>query len=190
MVCKRCKLTVQRELDLMGIGYTSIELGEIDLADTVSKEQLIALNSRLKESGLEIFEGKSLLIAEKIKLVVIEMIHNKDMNIRSNFSEYLSKRMNYDYSYLSRLFFNTQGITIHQYIIAQRIEKAKELLMDGELNLSQIAYKLNYSSVAHLSNQFKKVTALNPSEFLKLKQKTRYCIDEVGIKEMSGLTTA
>jgi AraC-like DNA-binding protein len=190
MVCKRCQLTVKRELDQMGISYNSIELGEVDVSDEVTKEELLSLNSRLKDSGLEIFEGKSLLIAEKIKLVVIEMIHSKDLNIRSNFSEYLSKRMNYDYSYLSRLFFNTQGITIHQYIIAQRIEKAKELLMDGELNLSQIAYKLNYSSVAHLSNQFKKVTSLSPSEFLKLKQKKRYCIDEIGKREVTQLTPA
>jgi AraC-like DNA-binding protein len=179
MVCHRCKMIVAQETEKIGLNCFSIDLGEIEV-EGVTKDQLILLDLNLRAAGLEVIECKTMFLIEQIKICVIEKIYREEENIISNYSEYISKKLKHDHLYLNRLFLNQEGISIHQYIKAQKIERVKELLSNRELNLSQIAYKLNYSSVAHLSSQFKKVTGVTPSAFLNLKEKTRYSLDQVG----------
>jgi AraC-like DNA-binding protein len=180
MVCNRCKMIVAQELQKIGLNYTSIDLGEIEL-DAATKDQLILLDLNLRVAGLEIIECKTMLLVEQIKICIVVKILNDEENISVGFSQFISKQLKHDHLYLNRLFLNQEGISIHQYIKAQKIERVKELLLSRELNLSQIAYKLNYSSVAHLSSQFKKVTGFTPSNFLNLKRKPRCALDQVGL---------
>lgn len=179
MVCNRCKMIVAQELEKIGLKHISIDLGEIEIEEATN-DQLILLHLNLRESGLEIIECKTMFLVEQIKLCILEKIYNDEESTRVALPEIISKKLKHDHLYLNRLFLNQEGISIHQYIKAQKIERVKELLLNRELNLSQIAYKLNYSSVAHLSSQFKKVTGVTPSVFLSLKQKTRYPLDQVG----------
>lgn len=171
MVSLRCKMVVKSELENLGLHYSSVELGEVEITDTVTDVILGQLRSALIRSGLELMEDKKSILIEKIKNIIVEMIHYSDEPPRVNFSEFLSQKLNYDYNYLSNLFSEVKGITIGHYIIAHKIERAKELLIYNELTLTEIAEKLHYSSVAHLSNQFKKVTGLTPSFFKKMKHK-------------------
>ena len=171
MVSLRCKMLVKSVLDESGLAYMAIELGEVDLTDPLDRHQREILNAKLKRSGLELLEGKKSILIEKVKNIIVEMIHYNDDAPTLNFSEYLCTRLNYDYNYLSNLFSEVKGITISQFIIAHKIERAKELLVYDELTLTEIADKLHYSSVAHLSKQFKKVTGLTPSFFKKMKEK-------------------
>jgi AraC-like DNA-binding protein len=164
-------MVVKSELDKLGFHYTTVELGEVEIKETPSAAQLEELDKGLKRSGLELMDSKKSMLIEKIKNVVVELIHYSDEPLKVNFSDYLSKKLNYDYTYLSNLFSEVQGTTIEHFIIAHKIEKVKELLVYDELNLTEIAYKLHYSSVAHLSAQFKKVTGLTPSHFKQLKDK-------------------
>lgn len=156
MVSLRCKLLVKRELDDLGISYHSVELGVVDTEKEVPPEQLIKFKENLLLSGLEVIEDKKTILIERIKVVIIEMIHYTDVLPHVNYSDYLAEKLNLDYTYLSNTFSEVMGGTIQQFIIRHKIERVKELLLYNQLNLSEISYKLNYSSVAHLSSQFKK----------------------------------
>ena len=180
MVCIRCKMVVKSELERIGVPYLVVELGEVEIPGTISQEQRKELDILLKKSGLELMDDKKSMLIERIKTVIIELIHYSNELPKTKFSEYLSEKLNHDYTYLSNLFSEVQGITIEHYIIAHKIERVKELLVYDELNLTEIAYKLHYSSVAHLSNQFKKVTGLTPSHFKHLKHKRIFTLEDVG----------
>jgi len=173
MVSLRCKMVVQEELKKLDIPFLSIDLGLVDLGVTLPKQKREALGTNLLKSGLELLDDKKSILIEKIKGVIIEMIHYADELPPVNISEYISKKLQYDYTYLANIFSEVKGITIQQFIILHKIEKVKELLLYDELNLTEIAFKLHYSSVSHLSNQFKKVTGLSPSYYKKLKQKRK-----------------
>lgn len=164
-------MMVRDELDKLGLRYTMIDLGVAELVEEMTQQQHEQLKTNLFKSGLELLDDKRSILIEKIKNVITEMIHYTDMLPKTNYSDYISEKLNYDYTYLANIFSEVKGITIQQFIILNKIEKVKELLLYDELNLTEIAYKLHYSSVAHLSNQFKKVTGLSPSFFKKLKQK-------------------
>ena len=186
MVSNRCKMAVKAALKELGLHYILVELGEVEIMENLSLTQREQLTKALHCSGLELMDDKRGVLVEKIKTSIIEMVHHTEETIKFNFSDYLSKHLNHDYTYMSNLFSEIQGTTIEQFIIAHKVERIKELIIYDELNISQIAWKMNYSSVAHLSNQFKKVTGLTPSHFKQLKEKRRSPIEEVGNK--NGLT--
>ncbi|TWR31085.1 AraC family transcriptional regulator [Mucilaginibacter pallidiroseus] len=179
MVCSRCKMVVSAELEKAGIKPASVELGEVDLTGDLSDEQLSKLDTSLKELGFEIIDNRKSRIIEQIKTAVISMVHHSDEQQHINLSAYLSQKLNYDYGYLSNLFSEVEGTTIEKYYIAQKIEKVKELMMYDELTLSQIANETGYSSVAHLSAQFKKQTGLTPTFYRQLKENKRRNIEEL-----------
>jgi AraC-like DNA-binding protein len=162
---------VKDELKRLGLSNTSIELGMVEIHDEISDEQIKAFEQNLLEGGLELLDDKKNILVEKIKNTIVEMIHFAEEYPQINDSDYISHKLGYDYTYLSNTFSKVKGITIQQFIIQHKIERVKELLLYDELNLTEIAWKLNYSSVAHLSNQFKKVTGLTPSYFKELKNK-------------------
>lgn len=173
MVSLRCKIMVQEELKRLGLRYVLVDLGVVEILEDISDIQRDQLKVNLLQSGLELMDDKKSILIEKIKNVIVEMIHYADELPPENFSDYISKQLGYDYTYLANTFSEVKGITIQQFIILHKIERVKELLLYDELNLTEISYKLNYSSVAHLSNQFKKVTGLSPSFYKKLKQKRK-----------------
>ena len=179
MVSIRCKMIVKSELEKLGIHHLIVDLGEVDILENLTAGQRDQLKTALLKSGLELMDDKKAILIDKIKNIIVEMVHYTDEPLKVNFSNYLSERLNYDYTHLANLFSETTGITIEQFIIAHKIERVKELLLYNELNLSQISYLLNYSSVAHLSNQFKKVTGLTPSFFKKLKHKRVSTLDNL-----------
>jgi len=179
MVSLRCKMLVKAELENLGLHYTSVELGEVNITDEITIEQREQLNRSLKKAGLELMDDKKAMLVEKIKNVIIEMIHYADEPPATKYSVYISEKLNYDYTYLANLFSEVRGTTIEQYIIIHKIERVKELLVYDDLNLTEIAYKLHYSSVSHLSNQFKKTTGLTPSHFKKLKKKRFKYLDNL-----------
>lgn len=164
-------MLVKEELHTLGLRYVSIDLGLVETQEDISAEQREQLKTNLLRSGLELLDDKRSILIEKIKNVIIEMIHYSDELPKVNYSDYISEKLNYDYTYLSNIFTEVKGITIQQFIIINKIERVKELLLYDELNLTEISYKLHYSSVAHLSNQFKKITGISPSFFKKLKKK-------------------
>ncbi|MHB8401141.1 MAG: helix-turn-helix domain-containing protein [Bacteroidia bacterium] len=180
MVSNRCKMVVKEELTKLGLHFIIVALGEVEIMETISTEQLEQLKVALHSSGLELMDDKRAVLIEKIKAVITELIHHSEELPKTNFSDYLSEKLNYDYTYLSNIFSEVKGITIQQFIIVHKIERAKELMLYDELNLTEISYKLHYSSVAHLSNQFKKVTGLSPSQYKQLKDKSRSPIEEIG----------
>ncbi len=171
MVSLRCKMIVRSELENLGLHYTTLELGEVQIIEELSPDQYNQIKNLLAKSGFELLEDKKAILVEKIKNIIVEMVHYSEEAPLTNFSDYLSQLLNYDYNYLSNLFSEVKGTTIEHYIISHKIERAKEMLIYDELTLTEISYKLHYSSVAHLSNQFKKVTGLTPSFFKKLKHK-------------------
>jgi len=173
MVSIRCKMVVKYELEKLGLHYTTVELGEVEVPDDVPKDLLDNLSSALKLTGLELMEDSKKILVEKIKTIIIELIHYSEEQIKINLSDYLSEKLNHNYTYLSNLFSEVKGTTIEQFYLANKIERVKELLVYDELNLTEIAWKLHYSSVSHLSNQFKKMTGLTPSHFKNLKNKRR-----------------
>ena len=179
MVSNRCKMAVKEELKKLGLHYIVVDLGEVEIMENISMEKRTALKANLLNSGLELMDDKKAMMIEKIKTVIIEMVHHSDEIIKVNFSDYLSEKMNHDYTYLSNLFSEVQGTTIEQYIISHKVERIKELMIYGELNITEIAWKMGYSSVAHLSSQFKKVTGLTPSHFKQLKDKRRSPIEDI-----------
>lgn len=178
MVSLRCKMMVKEELKKLGIQYISVDLGDVVIMEDINEEQRNQLKIALLKSGLELMDDQKAMLIERIKNVVVEMVHYASELPKKNFSAYLADKLNYDYTYLANLFSETTGVTIEHFIIAHKIEKVKELLLYDELNLTQISYQLNYSSIAHLSNQFKKVTGLTPTFYKKLKQK-RNNLEEV-----------
>ncbi len=172
MVSLRCKMLVKEELKKMGIWYVIVDLGTVEILEDITEEQREQLNKNLLKSGLELLDNKKSILIEKIKTLIIEMIHYSEFDEVSKikFSNFLSEKLDYDYTYLSSIFSEIKGITIEQYIIINKIERVKELILYNELSLSEIANKLHYSSVAHLSAQFKKITGLTPSFFKQLAQ--------------------
>lgn len=170
MVSLRCKLMVKEELKKIGLHSTAIDLGVVEIPEDISDEQRLKLRESLLKSGLELLDDNKSILIERIKNVITELIHYSDKLPSQNYSAYISEKLNYDYTYLSNIFSEVKGITIQQFIILNKIERVKELLLYDELNLTEISYKLHYSSVAHLSNQFKKITGLTPSYFKKMKK--------------------
>lgn len=173
MVSLRCKMIVKEELKKLSIPFVIIDLGMAETEKDITPEQRELLKKKLLESGLELLETKKSILIEKIKNVIIEMIHHSEALTDVNYSAYLSEKLGYNYTYLANTFSEVKGITIQQFIIIHKIERVKELILYNELNLAEISYKLNYSSPAHLSNQFKKVTGLTPSYFKKMKEKRK-----------------
>ena len=171
MVSLRCKMVVKQEIQKLGFHCVNLDLGTVEVLEKITDSQREELSENLMKYGLELLDDKRNIIISKIKGLIIEMIHYSDEIPKVNFSDYLSEKLGYDYTYLSNTFSDIQGITIQQFIIINKIERVKELLLYDELNLTEISYKLQYSSVAHLSSQFKKVTGLTPSYFKKLKKK-------------------
>ncbi|MGZ3883470.1 MAG: helix-turn-helix domain-containing protein [Bacteroidia bacterium] len=179
MVSYSCKMVVKLEIAKLDLHCTKVELGEVEIAEPVSLQQREQLKMALQKFGMEVLDDKKNLLIEKIKSVIVEAVHYSDEPIRMKFSDYLSSRLNYSYTYLAKRFSEMQGTTIEKHIISHKIERVKELLAYGELNLTEIAHKLHYSSVAHLSNQFKKVTGLTPSSFREFKSQQRYTLENV-----------
>ena len=173
-------MAVKEALKGMGLHFIVVDLGEVEVMEDLSSEQRDQLKIALLPSGLELMDDKRAVLIEKINNVITEMIHYSDAVPKMNYSVYISEKLDYDYTYLSNLFSEVKGITIQQFIILHKIERAKELLAYNELTLTEISYKLHYSSVAHLSNQFRKVTGLTPSHFKRMKNKTRIPIEEIG----------
>jgi len=182
MVSNRCKMAVKEELKALGLHFIVVDLGEVEIMENISMAQRELLKIRLHDSGLELMDDKKAMLIEKIKNVIIEMVHHSNEIIKVNFSDYLSEKLNHDYTYLSNLFSEVQGTTIEQFIISHKTERIKELIIYGEHNITEIAWKMGYSSVAHLSSQFKKVTGLSPSHFKQLKDKRRSPIEEIGLE--------
>lgn len=178
MVSLRCKIVVHEELNNLGIRHAVVDLGMVEILEDITRQQLETFKKNLIKSGLELLEDKKSILIEKIKNVVTEMIHYSEELPKENFSDYISKRLGYDYTYLANTFSEVKGITIQHFIIVNKIEKVKELLLYDELNLTEISYKLNYSSVAHLSNQFKKITGLSPSFYKQLKLKRKNNLED------------
>lgn len=178
MVTIRCKMVVKAELQKLGIRFTSIELGEVEM-DALAAKKYKMLKEALLKDGLELLDDKKAMLIEKIKAAIIEMVHYSDEKPLVKFSKYLSEKLDYDYTYLSNTFSEVKGITIEHFIILHKIEKVKELILYDQLNLSEIANKMNYSSSAHLSNQFKKITGLTPSYFKLLKQQRTTTLDKI-----------
>ena len=179
MVCIRCQMVVKDELEKLGLNYIDVKIGEADIIGDISSEQVGQLDVALRKSGLQLMDDKKSILVEKIKSAIIELVHYTDEQIKVNLSDYLSDKLNHDYTYLANLFSEVKGITIEKFYLTHKIEKVKELIVYDELNLSEIAYKMHYSSVAHLSNQFKKITGLTPSHFKMLKNKRRDTLENV-----------
>jgi len=173
MVSLRCKMLVKDELQKLGINYTTVELGMVETQNELRGELREQFRKRIKSAGLELVEDKKNILAEKISNVIVEMIHDTEEVPKVNDSDYISEKLGFDYTYLSNTFSEVKGTTIQQYIIMHKIEKVKELLLYDELTLTEIAHKLHYSSVAHLSNQFKKITGVTPTYFKDVKYHSR-----------------
>lgn len=171
MVSLRCKMMVKEELTKLGLKFVVVELGMVEILEDITKVQREQLKKNLHKSGLELLDNKKSILIEKIKNVITEMIHYSDELPNVNYSDYISEILGYDYTYLANTFSEVKGITIQQFIINHKIERVKELLLYDELTLTEISHKMHYSSVAHLSNQFKKVTGLSPSFYKQLKKK-------------------
>ncbi len=187
MVSLRCKMVVKDALNDLGLHYIMIDLGIVEISEELTEDQREKLKKALLVSGLELMDDKKSMIIEKIKNVIIEMVHYSDEMPKVNYSEYISQKLGQDYTHMSKIFSEVKGITIEHFIIFHKIEKVKELLLYDELNLTQISYILDYSSVAHLSKQFKKVTGLTPSYFKQLKTKRRNGLDSIWIVQLLSL---
>jgi AraC-like DNA-binding protein len=179
MVSIRCKMLVKEELKKLGLHFVTVDLGTVEVMEALPADVREQLKAALLKSGLELMDDKRAILIEKIQNVIIEMVHYMDELPKTNFSNYLTAKLDYDYTYMANLFSETKGITIEHFIILHKIERVKELIIYDELNLSEIAWKLHYSSVAHLSHQFKKITGLTPTFFKALKHKKRSTLENV-----------
>ena len=177
MICIRCQMVVRYELEQLGLKYAYVKIGEAEILGDIQPEQLELLNIKLKEAGLSLIHNKKTLLVERIKNIIIELVHYTDEEIKMNLSDYLSDKLDYNYTYLANIFSEETASNIEKFYLSHKIERVKELIVYDELNLTEIAWKLHYSSVAHLSNQFKKQTGLTPSEFRKLKSRDRITCD-------------
>jgi AraC-like DNA-binding protein len=180
MVSLRCKMLVKKELENLGLHHMVVELGTVEILEDFSDEKRLALKDVLHKSGLELMDDNRSILIERIKNCIIEMIHYSDELPRVNISQYISEKLDHDYTYLANVFSEVKGITIQQFVILHKIERVKELLLYDELSLTEISYLMQYSSVAHLSSQFKKVTGLSPSFFKKLKVKRKNNLENIG----------
>jgi AraC-like DNA-binding protein len=179
MVSNRCKLAVKTELKKLGLHFIVVDLGEVEIMEKITFEKREMLKEGLLHSGLELMDDKRAILIEKIKNIIIEMVHHTEEAIKVNFSDFLSEKLNHNYTYLANLFSEVQGTTIEHFIISHKVERIKELIIYGELYITEIAWKMGYSSVAHLSTQFKKVTGLSPTHFKQLKDKRRSPLEEI-----------
>ena len=179
MVSLRCKILVKEELLKLGLHNVIVDLGVVEILEDISAEQRVQFKKNLIKSGLELLDDKRSILIEKIKNVIIEMIHYSDELPKVNYSDYVSEKLGHDYTYLANMFSEVKGITIQQFIIIHKIERVKEMLIYDELNLTEISYKLHYSSVAHLSNQFKKITGLTPTFYKQLKNKRKQNLEDI-----------
>ncbi len=179
MVCIRCQMVVKAELEKIGLPYTYVKIGEADIAGDVQPEQLEQLKIGFEKAGLALMDNKRSILVEKIKSTIIELVHYSEEQIKVNLSDFLSEKLNYNYTYLANLFSEEKGITVEKFYLTHKIERVKELLVYDELNLSEITYIMHYSSVAHLSNHFKKHTGLTPTQFKKLKGTRRITLENV-----------
>jgi len=178
-------MAVKEILKKLGLHFVVVDLGEIDIMEDISGNRLENFRIALSDGGFELMDDTKAILIERIINVIIQMVHHTEEMIKINFSEFLSEKLSHDYNYMSKIFSEVKGITIQQFIIVHKIEKIKELLLYGELNLTEISYRLNYSSVSHLSNQFRKVTGLSPSDFKHLKSKKRSSIEDIGILKLN-----
>jgi AraC-like DNA-binding protein len=180
MVSIRCKMAVKDVLKNLGLHFIIVDLGEVEIMEDLDNDLLDKLKKSLIDIGLELMDDHKAILIEKTKNVITDMIHNSDEVPKVNYSDYISEKLDYDYTYLSNIFSEVKGITIQHFIIIHKIERIKELIIYDQLSISEIAWKMNYSSVAHLSNQFKKMTGLTPSHYKQLKNKRRKPIEEIG----------
>lgn len=180
MVSNRCKMAVKDELKKLGLHFIVVDLGVVEIMETLTNEKRMFLKQGLHTSGLELMDDKKAILIEKIKNTIVQMIHHSEEVLKINFSNYLAEKLEHNYTYLANLFSEVQGTTIEQFIISHKVERIKELIIYGEMNITEIAWKMNYSSVAHLSSQFKKVTGLSPSHFKNMKDKRRLPIENIG----------
>lgn len=180
MVCDRCMMVVRQQLEQLSLSYKNVQLGQVELEQEPTEDQLFQLRSELQEQGFELLDDKKAKIVDRIKTSIVQLIHGKDADeFNLKLSAMLEEKMGMDYHYLSSLFSSVEGVTIEKYAILQRIEKVKEWLMYDEKSLSEIAYEMGYSSVQHLSQQFKKITGLTPSHFKQLKENKRKPLDKI-----------
>lgn len=179
MVCDRCKMVVKQEIEKLGLQVLSVSLGEIELIENLNSEQKLHVKEVLETLGFSLIDDKKSRLIEQVKTIIIELVHHDNSELKINLSDYLSDRLHLDYNYISNLYSEVEGTTIEKYYIAQKIERVKELIVYDELTLSEIAFKLNYSSIAHLSSQFKKTTGLTPSYFKNIKAEKRKPLDKV-----------
>ncbi len=179
MVSLRCKMMVKEELKKLGLHYVIVDLGMIEILEEITANQRERLKKNLLKSGLELLDDNKSILIEKIKNVITEMIHYSDEIPKVNYSDYISEKLGYDYTYLANTFSEVKGITIQQFIIVHKIERVKEFLIYDELNLTEISFKMHYSSVAHLSNQFKKITGLTPTFYKQLKNKRKANLEDL-----------
>jgi len=179
MVCIRCQMVVKSELEKLGLQYSDVNIGEANIIGNISSDQLEQFNIVLRRSGLELMDNKKSILVEKIVSSIVELVHYTEEQIKVNLSDYLSEKLDYDYNYLSNLFSEVKGTTIEKFYLSHKIEKVKELIVYDELNLTEIAYRMHYSSIAHLSNQFKKITGLTPSHFKQLKNKRFSALEDI-----------
>ena len=179
MVSNSCKTVVKSEIKKLGLNFVMVELGEVEIAEIIVEEQRNQLNFNLQKSGLELLDNKKSMIIENIKTMIIELVHYSDQRLKVKLSYYLSEKLKYDYTYLANIFSEDQGVTIERYFISHKIERVKELLVYNETSLTAIADKMQYSSVAHLSNQFRKITGMSPSFYKLLRLKKRIPLEEM-----------
>lgn len=179
MVCIRCQMVVKSELEKFGLKYTTVKIGEVNIKSQVPQEILRQLDAALRKSGLQLMDNKKSILVEQIKNTIINLVHYTDEQLKVNLSDYLSEKLNHEYTYLSNLYSEVKGVTIEHFYLSHKIEKVKELIVYDELNLTEIAYKMHYSSLAHLSNQFKKITGLTPTHFKALKNKRRRTLEDI-----------
>jgi hypothetical protein len=179
MVCNTCKLKVIEALERHNLPFLKVDLGEAEIFEDISKKQREQLQTTLLDMGFELLSDKKTILVEKVKNVIVEMVHHHDNKVRINFSYQISEKLNYDYTYISNLFTELQGTNIQHFLLLHKVERVKELISYGELTISEIADKLNYCNVAHLSTQFKKITGLSPSQFKNLPEKRRNAIDSI-----------
>ncbi|MBW8360741.1 MAG: AraC family transcriptional regulator [Kaistella sp.] len=179
MVCNRCKMVIRAELESLGLHPVAVELGEVEIADFPDTEEKMKIADHLQKLGFELIDDRKSRTIEKIKSLIIQLVHNDNSDLKFPLSTHISDELGQDYGTLSKLFSEVEGVTIEKYFIGQKVEKVKELLIYDEMTINEIAYKMNYSSVAYLSNQFKKVTGFSPSHYKSLKDKKRKQIDEL-----------